>query len=564
LTAVAAAEPTAAAAMIHGLAAGWPADGQLELDEAAEAALVKILQTAPSQARGQLVSLASKLGSEKLDQIAQELSKELLMVVRGEGHADEQRVAAARQLTAFRPDDGKLVDQLLAVVSPRVSTELNLGILRAIRDSQAKSTGDAVAAVLTGMTPAVRTAALDLLLSRAEWTGALLDAAERGEIQLTELALDRRQNLAAHPDQQIAARAKALIARGGGLPDADRQKVIDELSKLVLDTGDAARGKLVYKQQCAKCHKHQGEGGEVGPDLTGSAAHPKSELLIHILDPSRSVEGNFRQYTVVTEDGRVISGLLGSESKNAVELIDAEGKRHPILREDIDELIVSSKSLMPEGFEKTIGAEGIADLLEYLTQRGKFLPLDLTKAATIVSTQGMFYGEDAEAERLVFPDWSPKTFAGVPFHLVDPQGASRPNVILLHGPHGKFPPQMPKSVELPVNSEATAIHLLSGVSGWGHPLGTKGTVSLVVRLHYESGASEDHELKNGLHFADYIRRVDVPESQFAFELRQQQVRYLAIKPSKAEKIVKLELIKGSDASAPIVMAITVETPAEHP
>lgn len=564
LSAIASADPTAAAAMIRGLSRGWPADGQFVLDDAAEAALVKILQTAPPDARGQLVSLAAKWGSDTLDQIAVELSKELLAVVQAEAQPEKQRVAAARQLTAFRPDDGKVVEQLLTVMSPRASTELNLGILQAVRVSQAASTGEAVADVLVGMTPAVRTAALEVLLSRSEWTAALLDAAERGEIQLAELALDQRQNLADHPNPQIAARAKALIARGGGLPDADRQNVIDELSKLVLDSGDAARGKLVYKQQCAKCHKHQGEGGEVGPDLTGSAAHPKSELLIHILDPSRSVEGNFRQYTVVTEEGRVISGLLGSETKNAVELIDAEGKRHPILREDIDELIVSSKSLMPEGFEKTIGTEGIADLLEYLTQRGKFLPLDLTKAATIVSTRGMFYGEDAEAERLIFPDWSPKMFAGVPFHLVDPHGSSRANVILLHGPNGKFPPRMPKSVELPVNSEATAIHLLSGVSGWGHPLGTKGTVSLVVRLHYESGDSEDHELKNGVHFADYIRRVDVPSSQFAFELRQQQIRYLAIEPRNREKIVKLELVKGTDATAPIVMAITVETPATHP
>ena len=76
--------------------------------------------------------------------------------------------------------------------------------------------------------------------------------------------------------------------------------MIDELSPLVLRTGDAATGKLVFKQQCAKCHTHSGEGGKIGPDLTGMAVHPKDELLVHILDPSRSVEGNFRLYTVAT------------------------------------------------------------------------------------------------------------------------------------------------------------------------------------------------------------------------------------------------------------------------
>ena len=93
---------------------------------------------------------------------------------------------------------------------------------------------------------------------------------------------------------------------------------------------------------------------------------------------------------------------------------------------------------------------------------------------------------------------------------------------------------MPKSVTLPCNPPAKAIHLLSGVSGWGYPYGEKGSVSLIVRLHYDDGKTEDHALKNGEHFADYIRRVDVPRSKFAFDLHGQQIRYLAVNPSGGE------------------------------
>lgn len=82
---------------------------------------------------------------------------------------------------------------------------------------------------------------------------------------------------------------------------------------------------------------------------------------------------------------------------------------------------------------------------------------------------------------------------------------------------------------------------------------------MIVRLHYKDGKSEDHELKNGIHFADYIRRVEVPESKFAFRLRNQQMRYLAIHPKRNEVIKTIDLIKGEDRSAPIVMAVTVET-----
>ncbi|MFM9115918.1 MAG: hypothetical protein ACKOU6_07120, partial [Planctomycetota bacterium] len=68
-----------------------------------------------------------------------------------------------------------------------------------------------------------------------------------------------------------------------------------------------------------------------------------------------------------------------------------------------------------------------------------------------------------------------------------------------------------------------------------------------------------HELKNGEHFADYIRRVDVPGSKFAFALRGQQLRYLAVLPKRADVIEKIELVKGPDGSSPIVMAVTVES-----
>jgi hypothetical protein len=213
---------------------------------------------------------------------------------------------------------------------------------------------------------------------------------------------------------------------------------------------------------------------------------------------------------------------------------------------------------MPEGFEKQLSRDDLVNLLEFLSRPGKFLPLPLDRVATAVSTRGMFYREDAVAERLVFADWGPKTFQGVPFRLVDPHGDRVANAVLLYGPQGKLPPRMPRSVSLPCNAPARAVHLLSGVSGWGYPLGEKGSVSLIVRLRYEDGQTEDHALKNGEHFADYIRRVDVPGSTFAFALRGQQLRYLAVHPKRAAKVARIELVKGPDATAPVVMAVTVE------
>jgi len=88
---------------------------------------------------------------------------------------------------------------------------------------------------------------------------------------------------------------------------------------------------------------------------------------------------------------------------------------------------------------------------------------------------------------------------------------------------------------------------------------------MIVRLHYADGvtadgATEDHELRNGEQMADYIRRVDVPASQFAYDLHGRQLRYLAIDPKRPDVIERIELIKGPDATAPVVMAVKLEAP----
>jgi hypothetical protein len=196
--------------------------------------------------------------------------------------------------------------------------------------------------------------------------------------------------------------------------------------------------------------------------------------------------------------------------------------------------------------------------LEFLTQRGKYLPIPLDKAATIVTTKGMFYSETAVGERMVFGDWKPKMIGEVPFVLVDPQGDKVKNAIMLYGPLGDVSPKMPKSATVAVNGPAKVIHMLSGVGGWAYPYANDKTVSMKVRLHYDDGKTEDHDLLNGEHFADYIRRVDVSGSKFAFSLGGKQIRYLTVTPKRDAAIKEIEFIKGSDSTAPIVMAVTVE------
>jgi uncharacterized protein len=552
------AQPAAVEPLLAGLAAGWPADRKPTLDAAANADFAGLAAKLPPAGLLQLATLARRWGQEKkMTALTAKLRDAALARVADDKASDAARLAAAADLLTLGGDEASLT-ALLEQVGPQSGPALTQGMF----DVLAHSTSDAVGAALvkrwTQLTPVGRASAVDLLLKRAAWTNALLDGVEKGAVDKGDFSVEQAQRLSKYPDAAVGDRAKKLLAGSGILSNPDRQKVVDLFSPALKRHGDAVKGKTVFEKNCAKCHRHGDIGNAIGPDLTGMAVRERGDLLIDILDPNRSVEGNYRQYSVLTKDGRIMTGLLMSETKTTVELLDSEAKKHNVLREDIDEFKSTKLSLMPDGFEK-LGQDDILSVLEFLTARDKFFPLPLGKAATITSVRGMFISKNAEEQRLIFPKWGPQTAFGVPFQVIDPRDGAIPNVIELYGPGGGVSKEMPKSVTVPCNGAAKAIHLLSGVGGWAWPYGKKGSTSMIVRLHYADGKTEDHPLLNGVQMADYIREVDVPESKLAFRLRGQQVRYLSIKPQRIDKIATIEFIKGDDDTAPVVMAVTVES-----
>jgi putative membrane-bound dehydrogenase-like protein len=551
------ARPAVAEAVLAGLARGWPADKPARLDAGAEKALKTLAAKLSPGGVLQLAALIQRWGQQdRLGDLTSGLKKALLQRL-GDGKADDDlRLAAARDLITLGSDKAT-VTALLDQITPQATPALTRGLLEALALGSVDEVGAGLVKRWPELTPSARPAALTVFLRRPVWTRALLTALEKGQIDQSDLSVDHAQQLARHPDSAIADRARKVLAGSGRLPSPDRQKVLQALLPLAKKSGSPIKGKAVFEKNCAKCHRFGDLGQVVGPDLTGVAVRDRADILIDILDPNRSVEGNYRQYKLETRKGTLLTGLLAAETKTAVELLDGEGKRHVVLREDIDTLTATKISLMPEGFEK-LAEDELVSLLDFLTQRSKFFPLPLGKAATITSVRGMFYSKDSDVERLVFPKWGPVTAHGVPFQVIDPRGGTIPNVIMLYSPNGAVSRQMPRSASVPCNAPARAIHILGGVSGWGYPYGPKDSVSMIVRLHYADGKTEDHTLLNGVHFADYIRVVDVPESKLAFRLRGQQVRYLSIQPKRKDKIATIDFVKGKDTTAPIVVAVTVE------
>ncbi len=550
-----------ASAVVVGLAGGWPKDRRLQLTAAAEAVLPVTFETLTPEARGSLVRLTQQWGVKTVDALIEQMVAQSKTVLSDESATDNDREAAARQLVSFLPDSDAVVVMLAETLTPRTSPELSEALLAAMATSRGSSLGETLVSLAVKSFGRTRAAALTALMSRAELTSTLLAAIADGKLSWRDLRLDQQQALATHPDSAVRKRARELLQTTGTLISSDRAAIVAEYQPATLEAGNVANGKLLFTQKCANCHRLGSEGKVVGPDLTGMAVHPRKELLAHILDPSGSVEANYRSYLLVTAEGQTVTGLLSGESRTSVELLDAEGKLHAIPREEILEFQPSPKSLMPEGFEKQFTVTDMRDLLEFLTQKGKFVPLDLRKVASVVSTRGMFQNAESRQEAITLPEWGQVTVAGVPFLLIDPQGTRTKNMVLLRGPRGPFAPQMPESVQLPVQARAAAIHVLGGVGGWSFPATREPTVSMSVVLTFEDGGTERHDLINGVHLADYVRQVDVPESAFAMaDTEGQQLRYIRIPVKSQSAVTSVELVKGNDVTAPLVAAITLESP----
>ncbi|MCA9063756.1 MAG: ThuA domain-containing protein, partial [Planctomycetaceae bacterium] len=555
--------PQIAEVVVRGITAGWPKDHSVTAGKDAEASLIRLIGTIPPAGKGNLLHLAALCRSTALDSYAQEIIDALLAVTGDSDASMNDRSTAAREAVSFQPNSIDVVDEILGHLTAQSQPELARGLIEAVGLSVHDDAGSRMIRKTASLTPGMRSTVIRVLLARPATTVNLLDAIGSHDLELSDLTLDQKQALRTHPDQKIRSAAEKVMAASGGLPDADRDKVLQSLLPLCEEEGDVTSGKAMFVKHCSRCHMHGTEGKTIGPNLTGMAVHPKHELLTHIIDPSRSVEGNFRIFTVLTTDGIVVNGMMASETRTSITLIDTEAKEHVVPRDDIDELVGSRKSLMPEGFEKQMNSTELRDLLQFLTDKGRFIPVSLDRYATAISTKSLFENNprDNGADRMVFADWNAKVVRDVPFILTDPRGKTVPNIILLNGPLGSLPPQMPRSVTLPCNSPAKAIHLLSGVGGWSFPFSRTESTSMIVRLHYAGGETEDHPLINGVHIADYIRRVDVPGSEFAFALNGQQIRFLSITPKASDKLIEtIELVKGPDSSAPIVMAVTIERP----
>ncbi|MBS0210465.1 MAG: hypothetical protein JSS27_16095 [Planctomycetes bacterium] len=290
------------------------------------------------------------------------LANEIRKLVQNDG-ADVSLRAEAIQLLGRRPDDlatARII--LLELLGSRQPAAIQQAAARSLARQSDEKLAEEFLNRLSSLSPSVRGTIIDSLLNRTIWTQRLLDRIEAGTLPPTEIDAARRQRLLKSKDDGIRSRAEKLLA-----PDSNRQQVVDSFADVATLPGDKARGLEAFRRRCSTCHKWGDVGVQVGPDLLGMRDRSRQSLLIAILDPNRAVETKYIGYTAITTAGVAHVGIVENETASSIVLLGPEGKRVDLLRADLDEFQSTSKSMMPEGLEKDLGKQDLADLLMLLS-----------------------------------------------------------------------------------------------------------------------------------------------------------------------------------------------------
>jgi len=208
-------------------------------------------------------------------------------------------------------------------------------------------------------------AVIETLASRKAYAEALLEALKTNQIQPSAVPV------------QVARSLKNLLGKKftnvyGALPvvGAEREHLIKKYKKLckpsAVAAADASRGRAIFQKTCAACHVLYGEGGKVGPELTGANRANLDYILLNSVYPSLDVPHAYRTVSVLTVDGRIVNGVLAEEDGTKIVLRTPEQPRVVIAKEDIDFRKISPQSMMPDGQLDAMKPQEVIDLVKYL------------------------------------------------------------------------------------------------------------------------------------------------------------------------------------------------------
>ena len=333
--------------------------GELSKGETAKNLLLKLSEGDDTSVRRASLSLLEITGLPTGSAAIAALARATAAV--GNREVDPDRRADAVGLLALA-DPAAHEPLLKSLLDPQEPEALQAAAIRAI----GKIPGDGIGTYLVEqwrvMTSSVRYEAADALLRDPGRTRMLVKAIEDDQVQPWALQFGQRAGLLMNEDEQIRENSRKLLMQ----QPEEREKVIDQYQEALAMTGDAGRGREVFDNACSKCHKFNGAGKEVGPDLGEVRNRPRDVLLADILMPNQTISQGYEAYVVQTASAGTIEGVMGPQTSTTITLRQEEGKEQVIRRQDIKSLYAANLSAMPGDLEEQVDVQQMSDLLEYL------------------------------------------------------------------------------------------------------------------------------------------------------------------------------------------------------
>ncbi|MES2598331.1 MAG: PVC-type heme-binding CxxCH protein [Verrucomicrobiota bacterium] len=215
-------------------------------------------------------------------------------------------------------------------------------------------------------------ASVATLTSRPSYAKALLEAVKAGKVPKVLITPYQARAIRSLNDEGLTKMLTEVWGELRDTPEAKKAEMADWTKKLTperLTKGEAAKGKVLFTAACGACHKLYGEGGAIGPDLTGGDRHKITYLLENILDPSAIVPADYRMSVFKLKDGRTITGVIPQQTERAL-TIQTPAEKLTVEKTQILEQTQLPMSLMPEGLLAALGEENVVHLIAYLQSLG--------------------------------------------------------------------------------------------------------------------------------------------------------------------------------------------------
>jgi putative heme-binding domain-containing protein len=323
----------------------------------------KLLSSPNRDVRAQAQSLAVVFG----DTAAFEVMRSTLA---GKSADEADRRHALQSLLAA--NDPKLPPVLLALLDEPVLRE---AAVQALASYDAPETPARILGGYANYSVAERRAALNTLAGRTGSAHQLVAAVRAGRVPAKDLTAATARQLRDLGDKEIDAFVDEVWGVARTSP-REKTNLMNRYKAILTDArvgrADPSNGRAVFAKTCAQCHTLYGEGGAVGPDLTGSNRFNLDYVLQNVIDPSAVIAKEFQVTLVRTKDGRVVSGIA-AEGDHAVKIVSETGTV-VVPRGDIDKMKRSDLSMMPEGLINGFSEKDFADLVAYL-RTSKQVPL---------------------------------------------------------------------------------------------------------------------------------------------------------------------------------------------